>query len=205
MNELILTFADTETTMLNRAVFDFSAPFTNSKNWPRLLELGFLKTINQLPIKKYNELVEPEGFVIPPRGKGFDNITQAKSMEEGIKLLSVIYQFSEELQNTDYLIWYNSQFDMQVLKAEMHRIGFDMPQFPKVIDAKKLALHLGYQSTKHKYGMSLVDIAAHFGIEYKNAHSAYADSVVLQKVFFKLIEGSDFFDGEVEQFIEDYN
>lgn len=83
-----ILFFDTETTGVPR---DYKAPVTDSDNWPRLVQLGWIvSNANGDVIKERNYLISPNGyFIIPEEAAKVHGITTFKANSEGHDLLEV--------------------------------------------------------------------------------------------------------------------
>lgn len=80
-------FFDTETTGVPR---DYKAPASNTRNWPRLVQLGWIVTDEEGNVlSQGNEIVKPEGFVIPADAARVHGITTERAQREGKPLREV--------------------------------------------------------------------------------------------------------------------
>ena len=71
--ELLYLFLDTETTGLPR---NYDAPSSDTRNWPRLVQLSWLLTTSKGKIiNKGNYIVKPKGFVIPKASSDIHGIS----------------------------------------------------------------------------------------------------------------------------------
>lgn len=88
-------FFDTETTGIPN---DYKAPCTNTDNWPRLIQLGWLLTDAAGRIlSEGNHIVRPDGFEIPKAASDVHGITTEFALENGKPLLDVIFAFGADL------------------------------------------------------------------------------------------------------------
>ena len=84
-------FFDTETTGVPR---NYKAPSSDTRNWPRLVQLAWILTDeNGNRIHTGNQIVKPDGFVIPADAAKVHGISTQRAMAEGIPLNEVINQF----------------------------------------------------------------------------------------------------------------
>lgn len=102
-----IMFFDTETT-------------TNISYQARLVELGYyiidLKT--NKAIKKYNQIIKPENFMIPDDAINVHKITNEKAHNEGIDVNISLKDFKEDLKNVDIIMAHNLMYDVQVIFNE---------------------------------------------------------------------------------------
>jgi DNA polymerase III epsilon subunit-like protein len=77
-------FFDTETTGLPR---NYKAPSSDTRNWPRLVQLAWILTDEEdNRIHTGNLIVNPDGFVIPTDATKVHRITTQRAKEEGVPL-----------------------------------------------------------------------------------------------------------------------
>ena len=85
-------FFDTETTGLPR---DYRAPVSNSRNWPRLVQLAWLVTDDQgTEYKSLEYIIKPEGFAIPREASRIHGITTELARQRGADLGAVLAEIS---------------------------------------------------------------------------------------------------------------
>ena len=83
---------DTETTGLPK---DWNAPFTDSDNWPRLVQLAWqLHDESGKLIDNKNFIVKPEGYTIPYNAEKIHGISTERAEEEGYDLLLLTQLYS---------------------------------------------------------------------------------------------------------------
>lgn len=183
-------FFDTETNGLPK---NWSAPVTDLENWPRVIQLAYaLFDENGELVSSYCELIKPDGWVMPTDKFWVDNgYTQEKSMEHGVGILQAMNKFHEALNECQFLIAHNMQFDEKIVGAEFLRIGFQSKNKPTKIctmksstDFCKIPNQNGYSSFKwpklEELHMKL------FGESFDGAHDALNDVMACAKCFFEL-------------------
>ena len=116
-------FFDTETTGIPN---DYKAPCTNTDNWPRLIQLGWLLTDAAGRIlSEGNHIVRPDGFEIPKAASDVHGITTEFALENGKPLLDVIFAFGADLNQADCMVGHNLDYDLHIVGAEYVRLGYD--------------------------------------------------------------------------------
>ena len=128
-------FFDTETTGRPKS---YSALHSNTENWPRMMQLGLqLYGDERNLIREYNILIRPPegGFNIEPEAQRVHGITNEMCQEKGKPLLDVLLLFSGILNNSEYWIAHNFDFDRAIIGAESYR------QFNKDIPYDQFAVH----------------------------------------------------------------
>jgi DNA polymerase III subunit epsilon len=183
----MLLFFDTETTGLPR---NWKAPVTDVNNWPRLVQLAFLlydREGNRISEKCF--IIKPEGFKIPADAARIHGITTEIAASEGKELNSVLKEFSDSADNSNYLVAHNISFDEKIVGAELLR-----NQMTNFIPAKKRICTM--QSTtdfckiQGPYGYkwpSLQELHFKlFGETFVEAHDALVDINATAKCFWEL-------------------
>lgn len=121
--EMILFF-DTETTGVPK---NYKAPYTDSANWPRLVQLGFIvyDLLDGGEIQEVasgERIVKPEGFVIPPEVSKIHGITQEQAEKEGLGLADVLSEFREWVEACDQVVGHNLNYDVNIVNSEHYRL-----------------------------------------------------------------------------------
>ncbi|HHG83774.1 MAG TPA: 3'-5' exonuclease [Bacteroidetes bacterium] len=114
-------FFDTETTGLPK---NWKAPVTDVNNWPRLVQLAWILTDaegNELDCA--NEIIFPDGFIIPPASAKVHGITNAMAEKKGRPIKAVLERFVEQVEEAQFLIGHNISFDESIMGAELIRAG----------------------------------------------------------------------------------
>lgn len=118
MNNTYLFF-DTETTGLPK---NWKAPLSDLDNWPRLVQLAYLlfdSSGNQIGEGDY--IIKPDGFVIPFESSRIHGITTERAQQEGEELATVLRDFYSLIDNAEYLVAHNMNFDEKIMGAEFLR------------------------------------------------------------------------------------
>jgi DNA polymerase III subunit epsilon len=183
----MLLFFDTETTGLPR---NWKAPVTDVNNWPRLVQIAFLlfdREGNRISEKCF--IIKPEGFKIPADAARIHGITTEIAASEGKELNSVLKEFSDSADNSNYLVAHNISFDEKIVGAELLR-----NRMTNFIPAKKRICTM--QSTtdfckiQGPYGYkwpSLQELHFKlFGETFVEAHDALVDINATAKCFWEL-------------------
>ena len=114
-------FFDTETTGLPKY---YKAPVSDSRNWPRLVQLAWLITDDQgTEYKRVEYIIKPQGFAIPREAARIHGITTDRAQREGADLGAVLEEISADLAQALVLIAHNMDFDEKIVGAEFCRLG----------------------------------------------------------------------------------
>lgn len=120
---------DTETTGL----CDLNTPYTEDSLktvWPYLTELGYQCAIydkESMELEKVGPLHSLYNKEVPIRISdtvvNFTGITNEFLNSHGVSRQSIVDEFLSKLHACDFVVCYNSRYDMKILKAELMRVG----------------------------------------------------------------------------------
>ena len=182
-------FFDTETTGIPN---DYKAPCTNTDNWPRLIQLGWLLTDAAGRIlSEGNHIVRPDGFEIPKAASDVHGITTEFALENGKPLLDVIFAFGADLNQADCMVGHNLDYDLHIVGAEYVRLGYDS----RIMFARPtlctMQATIQFCNIPGRFGPKwpkLMELYTKLlGQEFDGAHDAMADIVATKDCFFELI------------------
>ncbi len=183
-------FFDTETTGIPN---DYKAPCTNTDNWPRLIQLGWLLTDAAGRIlSEGNHIVRPDGFEIPKAASDVHGITTEFALENGKPLLDVIFAFGADLNQADCVVGHNLDYDLHIVGAEYVRLGYDS----RIMFARPtlctMQATIQFCNIPGRFGPKwpkLMELYTKlFGQEFDGAHDAMADIVATKDCFFELLK-----------------
>ena len=183
-------FFDTETTGIPQ---DYKAPCTNTDNWPRLVQLGWLLTDDKgVVLAEGNRIVRPDGFEIPQEASAVHGITTERALQEGEALLDVIFAFGADLNQSQLVVGHNLDYDLHILGAEYVRLGYDSRiMFARPTLCTMLAT-IAFCQIPGAYGYKwpkLMELYTKlFGQEFDGAHDAMADIRATKDCFFELLK-----------------
>jgi DNA polymerase III epsilon subunit-like protein len=182
-------FFDTETTGLP---LNWSAPVGDLKNWPRLVQLAFEFYKNGIKTDSGNFIIRPEGFFIPEESSSIHGITNERAQKEGILLVVALKEFQNFVEQADYLVAHNMDFDEKIIGAEFLRCNFsNILAGKKTICTKEISTDfckipgfngkVGYKWPKlSELHMKL------FNCDFPDSHNAQADIEATAKCFWEL-------------------
>ena len=180
-------FFDTETTGVPK---NYKAPASDTDNWPRLVQLGWILTDKDgNTLNEGNEIVKPDGFIIPADAANVHGITTEKAKQFGKPLQDVIELFLNDVKQVKYLVGHNISFDQRVVGAELYRLGFQdivsnkqsICTMQSTIDYCEIPGYYGYKYPKLQELYTKL-----FGCKFEDAHDAMADITATMKCFFEL-------------------
>jgi DNA polymerase III subunit epsilon len=178
---------DTETTGLPK---DWKAPVSQVNNWPRLVQLGWMRfDANCNLIEESNLIVKPEGFTIPAEVAKIHGISHERAHAEGLPGSEVRSKFLGALSASAIVIAHNLDYDEKVMGAEFIRANHHSPfQGKKLICTKTETTN--FCRLPGKYGFkwpTLGELHQHlFGHGFEGAHDALSDVRATARCFFEL-------------------
>ena len=196
---------DTETTGLPK---DFSAPVSDTNNWPRCIQLAWqLHDFSGKLIDIKNYIIKPDGFSIPYNSEKIHGISTKRAQLEGHSVDFVLQEFLAALNQSSYLVGHNISFDINIIFSEYYRIS----QFFSIekLERRKLILRRDEKiwktlDTMSEKSASFCQISGGrfgkfkfpkltelyyklFGNEFSEAHNASVDVAATARCFFELI------------------
>ena len=180
-------FLDTETTGLPR---NYNAPITDLENWPRILKIAWLLCDNSekiLDSKDY--IIKPRGFTIPKSAIRIHGISTEKALNDGINIRIALKKFLNSLQDANYLIAHNFNFDEKILSAEFLRENLEIPfkGIKKICVMRSSAEYCKIPGVNGYKWPSLTELYFKlFNSNFKEAHNAKTDLVACAKCYFEL-------------------
>lgn len=105
-------FFDTKTSGLPN---NFNAPSSNTKNWPRIVQLSWIVTDDKgNKLKECNYIIRPEGFRIPMEATRIHGISNQTAILKGVNIKKVLNEFMDDAGNSSLLIGHNLSFDKKM-------------------------------------------------------------------------------------------
>ncbi len=200
-----ILFFDTETTGLP---LDYYEPYTNVKNWPRLVQLSWISEDTDTKEKKENDfIIRPEGFTIPEEAAKIHNITTEIAERDGVDLRAALSDFVQDMLLADLQVAHNIEFDKNVICSEIYRTAI------KLMGEKKLLLEFGFRIQNYfmnkksictmKLGTNftkiktaggdykwpkLIELYRHFfGRDFEGQHDAIDDIRATRECFWEMV------------------
>jgi len=181
---------DTETTGLPK---NFSAPVSDSDNWPRLVQVAWQlhDDMGEL-IEVKNFIVRPLGFTIPYNAEKIHGISTKRAQEQGVDLAFVLEEFNKAVAKSEYIVGHNIIFDINIMGAEFYRTQMETSLMDeKSIDTKNEGTDFcaipGGRGGKFKWPTLTELHVKLFKEEFSAAHNASADVEATTRCFLELI------------------
>ncbi len=170
-------FFDTETTGLDN---------------PKLVQLAYILSNEKGTIIEQNDfIVQPYGFQIPDEAVKIHGITNEIAKENGISLELALSKFSKVLEQAQYVVAHNLEFDMNVMllafnSIDVYNVFESKKQICTANDLKPL-ISFPFFWRKKLTRYKLKDLHYQLFKEYfSDAHTATADTMALYKCFWIL-------------------
>lgn len=182
-------FFDTETTGLPK---DWNTPVDQVDNWPRLVQLAWIVyDLEERKIKEQEYIIKPEGFLIPPQSSNVHGITTEKALKEGNNLHDVLVEFAGAIENADFLIAHNMNFDEKIVGAEFLRGGilnhlFDKERICTMLSSINFCKIPSNSGEGYKWPKLSELHTILFGKDFQDAHDAFVDTSACARCFFEL-------------------
>lgn len=182
-------FFDTETTGLPKR---WNAPITDVENWPRLVQLAWIMYDPDGNIlENRNVVIKPEGFLIPAEASRVHGITTLIANEKGELLKNVMEEFSDKIDEAQFLIGHNISFDECIVGAEFERLRM-MTTLPFKQKYCTMKSSVEYCKLPGKNGFKAPKLSelhqVLFGCGFDDAHNALADVEATARCYWKLRE-----------------
>ncbi|WP_348824067.1 DNA polymerase III subunit alpha [Flavobacterium aestuarii] len=193
---------DTETTGLPKR---WDAPITDSDNWPRCIQIAWqLHDEMGTLIEHQDYLVKPEGFNIPYDAERIHGISTELAQHDGIPLMEVLEKFNVALGKAKFIVGQNLGFDINIMGAELHRMGVDSPMssMPVLDTCTEVTASLlklpGGRGGKFKLP-TLTELHEYlFSVPFAEAHNATADVEATTRCFLELVRREVFTKEELD-------
>ena len=181
---------DTETTGLPK---NFSAPVSDSENWPRLVQVAWQlhNDMGEL-VEVKNFIVRPEGFTIPFNAEKIHGISTKLAIDQGVDLAFVLEEFNNAVAQSDFVVGHNIIFDINIMGAEFYRTNIETSLLDeKSIDTKNEGTEFcaipGGRGGKFKWPTLTELHVKLFNEGFASAHNASADVEATSRCFLELI------------------
>jgi len=187
MTDQLYIFFDTETTGVP---LNYKAPTTDSNNWPRLVQLGWiLMDSKSNKLSQHDYIVRPEGFSIPAEAARVHGITTERALKEGRDLTEVIDEFMADFDKATFVVGHNISFDQNIIGAELVRL-----HRPDVMKSKRtyctMQAGTDFCRIPGRYGYKWPKLqelyVKLFGHDFEGAHNAMADIEATQECFWEM-------------------
>ena len=196
---------DTETTGLPR---NWNAPLSDSENWPRCVQIAWqLHAPDGRIISHDDFIISADGFDIPFESEKVHGISTALAKRDGTDIKTVVESFLAVVDQADFLVGHNLKFDLNIMGAELLRLGKENTLTKKAIldtcteDTALLCELPGGRGGKFKLPTLGELYMFLFQDSFEEAHNATADVEATARVFVELLRQDKFSHNELQQSI----
>ncbi len=187
---------DTETTGLPKR---WDAPISDHENWPRCIQIAWqLHDASGACMDHKDYIISPDGFDIPFESEQIHGISTALAEKLGTPIDTVLADFMHALSQTQYVVGHNVNFDVNIIGAELDRLGLDttvaaLPVLDTCTEHTATLCQLpGGRGGKFKLP-TLSELYKHlFDDRFDQAHNATADVEATARAFFELLRVNQF-------------
>lgn len=178
---------DTETTGLPRS---WKAPVSDVANWPRVIQIAweaFDDRDRKTESREY--VIRPDGFTIPKDAEAVHGISTSIAQNRGVPIKEALDAFVQVLAQSTVIVGHNLKFDVNVLGAELYRLGLVDP-FRDKTHSCTMQTTTQFCQLPGNYGFkwpTLPELHSKlFGETVTESHDAAADVATCSKCFFEL-------------------
>jgi DNA polymerase-3 subunit alpha len=181
---------DTETT---GKIENWKAEVSEFESFPRVVQLAWqLHDYKGELIEVKNYIIKPDGYTIPFNAEKIHGISTERAEKMGMPLEFVMDEFKNALDETDFAVGHNIEFDMKVMGAEYARADRDDGLMKKkTLDTMKSSTNFcqlpGGRGKSFKFPTLSELNEKLFGEKVDNAHNASADVEATARCFLELI------------------
>ncbi len=181
---------DTETT---GRIENWKAPVSEYDSFPRAVQLAWqLHDYKGALIEVKNYIIKPAGYTIPFNAEKIHGISTQRADKMGVPIEFVMDEFKKALEETDFAIGHNIEFDTKVMGAEYARANRDDGLMAKrTLDTMKSSTNYcqlpGGRGKSFKFPTLSELNEKLFHEKIDNAHNASADVEATSRCFLELI------------------
>ena len=194
-------FFDTETTGLPGRKGNRLASFKDleSYNSARIVSISWIVTQQQKVVGQAYYVVKPDGFEIPQEASNIHGISTEEADKTGCSIQVIFDQLKSVLPNCSTLVAHNIDFDINVLRSELHR--YKQIEILDLLSKKNLVCTMkkGKEVLKTRAYPKLAALyKALYNEDMENAHNAQYDTIYCYKCYIKMfpLDKSIFFFGD---------
>jgi len=180
-------FFDTETTGLPK---NWRAPLSDLNNWPRMIQVAWiLCDSNGSRIESNSYIIKPENFIIPLQAAKVHGITTERAINEGSDLKTVLMEFNQLIDESDYIVAHNISFDEKIVGAEFLRKSI-ISNLNRKRKLCTMQASTNLCRLPGPYGFKWPKLSElHnklFGFDFEEAHDASVDINATEKCFWEM-------------------
>lgn len=177
-------FFDTETTGFPK---NWNAPISDVYNWPRLVQLAWVVYDETGHLLHENcRTIYPQGFRIPAEASKVHGITDEIARVKGIGIREILIELKNDLQNCDFIVAHNLEYDEKIIACEFYRENIDI-DFTRVRRVCTKEISTEYCNLPDQKWPTLQELYFRlFGKRFENSHDALVDIRATAECFWEL-------------------
>lgn len=165
-----------------------------TSNWPRLIQLAWVVTDEAGNIvKRQNYVIKPNGFVINDKIAVLTSINTVRAQREGVELVDALSEFMADIEEAQFVIGHNIDFDMHIVGCELFRENMNYNKLmtkPSICTMQKSTNFCAIPSNGNHAGYKWPKLEELyqklFGTTFSGAHDAMSDVEATRKCYFEL-------------------
>lgn len=165
-----------------------------TSNWPRLIQLAWVVTDEAGNIvKRQNYVIKPNGFVINDKIAVLTNINTVRAQREGVELVDALSEFMADIEDAQFVIGHNIDFDMHIVGCELFRENMNYNKLmtkPSICTMQKSINFCAIPSNGNYAGYKWPKLEELyqklFGTTFSGAHDAMSDVEATRKCYLEL-------------------
>ena len=177
----------------------------NNDTWPRIVQAAWIVADEEGKIIKSANKIVAVDVPIPEEVVAIHGISNEIAQSQGVPLLSVLKEILEDFKHATVLVCHNVNFDLNVLRGELHRNNIKGNQyrfktFCTMLSSMKFCGIYCWAGLKWPTLTELYDEC--FRRKLQKAHDASADVKAVHQIFFHLKEIEVFEISEDQRFLK---
>lgn len=105
----------------------WSAPFTDTFNWPQMLHLSWILYDSKgALLEDEDRIVKVENVLLTEKIEKINHLTNQEIEQEGEELEVILTDFDRAVREANYIITFNRQFQENIVKSEFFRLMKEM-------------------------------------------------------------------------------
>jgi DNA polymerase III epsilon subunit-like protein len=165
-------------------------------NWPNTVQISWgLYNEKGMNIKFHNYILKPTNFTIDRDSTKIHGISNSIAKKRGIKFSEIFDDLQNDLQQCDFIVAHNLNFDRNTLLSEFTRCNrndlvhlFESKRHICTMKESTMFCHIGSPTSGYKWPKLSELYEKLFNRKIRNAHDAEYDVKNLSKCFFELIK-----------------
>ena len=170
---------------MHEIVFDTETTGFDPKEGHKLIEIGCIEVVNQIPTgRTYHQYINPERDV-PQEAVAVHGLTQ-EFLKDSPVFGEIVGDFLDFIGTESKLVAHNAEFDMNFVNHEIKAFGFPSIDRRRVVDTLMIAREMFPGAPA-----SLDALCRRFEIDnsHRQLHGALLDAEILAEVYLELMGG----------------